>query len=70
MKVEFSETLDASSLSWEGICTKLILMVFLRMEAMICQLDKKQGDLRVDLTEPEKALDWIRNLWSRLTEPV
>ena len=24
------------------------------------QLDKKQGDLRVDLTEPEKAFDWIR----------
>ena len=34
------------------------------------QLDKKQGDLGVDLTEPEKAFDWIRNLWSRLTEPV
>ena len=22
--------------------------------------DKNQGDLRVDLTEPEKAFDWIR----------
>ena len=34
-------------------------------------LDKHQGDLRVDLTEPEKAFDWIRikNLRVDLTEP-
>ena len=37
------------------------------------QLDKKQGDLRVDLTEPEKAFDLIRNreiFGVDLTEPV